>query len=253
MIHNSHRYSNLNISWVFFDMGGVLIDSSLLFSYIAKKLYRELPIDPEVLREKLSYHFIRLKSQSFRTVRKLFYNSFLEVAKEFNLDLTIAKKLAYKTSKLYTDFFINHAKLYPDVLPCLQTLRKRGFKLGIISDADMDVLKVEIKRLGIEEYFNVIVVSSEVKVYKPSKKIFTAALMKAGCQASKAVYIGDSDVDSGSKEVGMIFIRLVRWKKQHKPRHLKADFIVYNLYEAIRIITGESQEKLSRNEKVLKQ
>ncbi len=64
--------------------------------------------------------------------------------------------------------------------------------------------------MGINSFFNAIVVSDEIGWRKPSAKIFQDALNKLGVEAKNAVYIGDSPIEDikGAKQVGLktIFI-----------------------------------------------
>ena len=52
-----------NIKWIFFDVGGVLVDSRPLFSYIADSLYWKLQVDAEFLKERIIHNFARLKPE----------------------------------------------------------------------------------------------------------------------------------------------------------------------------------------------
>ena len=228
-----------NIKWVFFDMGGVLVDSRPLFSYIADSLYRKLQVDAEFLKERIIHNFARLKSEKgFKTARRLFYESLLEIVRELNVEAALAQQIAIEAGKLYADFFVNHVQLYPDALACLESLKNLRYRLGVISDADWNVLKAEMKRLGILKYFSVIVASSKVRSYKPNRKIFTSALKLARCRPNEAVYIGDSEVDAGSKRAGLTFILLDRGEKElAEPAHLNPDITVNNLHEVINLLT----------------
>jgi len=227
------------VKWVFFDMGGVLVDSGPLFSYIAENLCLKLHVDVEFLRERIIRHFARLKSEErFKSAKRLFYESLLEIAKELHIEPALAQRVAIEARRLYAEFFASRVQLYPDALTCLEALESLGFKLGVISDADWDVLKVEMERLNILKYFSVIIASSRVRSYKPSLKIFTSALKLARCRRGEAVYIGDAEVDMGSKQAGFIFILLDRGEKElAKNVYLNADIIVGNLKEVVNLFT----------------
>jgi len=125
------------VKWVFFDMGGVLVDSGPLFSYIAENLCLKLHVDVEFLRERIIRHFERLKSEKrFKSVKRLFYESLIEIAKELHIEQALAQRVADETRRLYAEFFASSVQLYPDALACLEALKSLGFKLGVISDAD---------------------------------------------------------------------------------------------------------------------
>ena len=90
-------------------------------------------------------------------------------------------------------FGVNNATLYDDVVPILQYLRGAGFKLAIVSnwDTPLDPLT---ERLGIAEYFDVIVASHDARVRseKPDSQIFNYALVAVGVSAEEVVHVGDT-------------------------------------------------------------
>ena len=90
-------------------------------------------------------------------------------------------------------FAANSATLYDDVVPTLQHFRDEGFKLAIVSNLDTP-LDPMTKRLGIAEYFDVIVASHDARVRseKPDPHIFNYALAAVGVSAEEAVHVGDT-------------------------------------------------------------
>jgi HAD superfamily hydrolase (TIGR01549 family) len=79
-------------------------------------------------------------------------------------------------------------------------------KVGLISNfTHAPVIYSSLRRLGINTFFNVVVVSEEVGWRKPSPKIFEDALNRLGIEAKEAVYIGDSPIEDikGAKEAGL--------------------------------------------------
>jgi putative hydrolase of the HAD superfamily len=84
------------------------------------------------------------------------------------------------------------------VLPTLESLKKQGFILGLISNISMD-------RAGLERLLDVTVTAQDVGVGKPETIIFATALKQAGLTASEAIYIGDQyEVDVlGARRAGM--------------------------------------------------
>ena len=80
-----------------------------------------------------------------------------------------------------------------DSVPTLQHFRDEGFKLAIVSNLDTP-LDPMTKRLGIAEYFDVIVASHDARVRseKPDPHIFNYALAAVGVSAEEAVHVGDT-------------------------------------------------------------
>jgi putative hydrolase of the HAD superfamily len=79
---------------------------------------------------------------------------------------------------------------YDDVLPTLETLKKRGLVIGLISNVAQD-MESTFTRLGLQPYLNFKVTSAEVGYDKPHPEIFEAALKKAEVKPNESLYIGD--------------------------------------------------------------
>src|SRR5215475_10384723 len=101
--------------------------------------------------------------------------------------------------------------VYADVEPALEELKRRGLKLGVISNFDSrlyDVLSV----CGIGHFFDSVHVSARVGAAKPDAAIFQAALSHHAVEARRAWHVGDSlreDVD-GAIAAGINAILLDR-------------------------------------------
>jgi len=93
---------------------------------------------------------------------------------------------------------------YPFVPGLLEELRRRGVRLGVISNWDPSAKPI-LAKLGLLDFFETTIISSEVGISKPNKAIFEIALKKAGIKASECLYVGDNYYDDavGAKSVGM--------------------------------------------------
>ncbi|HEX2203544.1 MAG TPA: HAD-IA family hydrolase [Longimicrobium sp.] len=72
----------------------------------------------------------------------------------------------------------------------LEELKARGYRLGVVSNADgrVEALLVE---LGLRPHFEVVVDSGDVGVEKPDPRIFRLALERMGVEPHEAAYVGD--------------------------------------------------------------
>ncbi len=100
----------------------------------------------------------------------------------------------------------------------LNTLKARGFHLGLISNAahDEDV-QMLVDRHALREYFEVILTSAAAGIRKPAPRIFALALAHWGCPASHAVMVGDTlgaDI-LGAHNAGMPAIWVTRYAGRH--------------------------------------
>jgi HAD superfamily hydrolase (TIGR01549 family) len=95
-------------------------------------------------------------------------------------------------------------KVYDDAIPTLNTLKKRGLILGLISNVAQD-MESTYEKLGLQPYLDFKVTSAEVGFDKPRPEIFLAALKKAAVRAEEALYAGDQyQIDIvGARGVGI--------------------------------------------------
>ena len=103
-------------------------------------------------------------------------------------------------------FAADAATLYDDTVPTLEHLRDAGFKLAIVSNWDTP-LNPLTERLGIAQYFDIIVASHDARVRsaKPDPHIFNYTLAAVGVSAEEVVHVGDTyEADIiGAKNVGI--------------------------------------------------
>jgi len=97
----------------------------------------------------------------------------------------------------------------------LERLKNRGCGLGIISNWDPSA-RSTLARQGIADYFDPIIISSEVGIEKPDERIFLLALEKAGVSASQCLYVGDNYYDDaiGAMKVGMPSVIINRFERK---------------------------------------
>jgi putative hydrolase of the HAD superfamily len=77
-----------------------------------------------------------------------------------------------------------------DVLPALASLRARGFRLVVVSNAN-GTLHHAFDRLGLTAAFDVIVDSHREGVEKPDPRFFQIALERSGARAETTMHVGD--------------------------------------------------------------
>ncbi len=84
-------------------------------------------------------------------------------------------------------------QLEEDAIPTLISLRARGYRLGMISNAGDDIdVQTLIDNHGLRLYFEVILVSAAVGIRKPNPRIFHMALDALGCPLAQAAMVGDT-------------------------------------------------------------
>jgi len=83
-------------------------------------------------------------------------------------------------------------RIYEDVRPALAALSARGFRLAAVSNWDERLVPL-LGRLGLDEYFDALVVSCEAGHTKPAPEIFHLAARRLRLEPNQVLHIGDSE------------------------------------------------------------
>ncbi len=95
--------------------------------------------------------------------------------------------------------------LMPNTMEVMEYLRKRGYRMLIITNGFNEVQWIKLKACGLEQYFDLMLTSENVGHQKPDVRIFEQALREAGCKPSRALMVGDDfEVDIvGARNAGI--------------------------------------------------
>ena len=104
--------------------------------------------------------------------------------------LAVQEAFAVSITQLLRTLSIRRFRPFPDTLRTLQTLRG-AFRLGIITDAQRVFVEPELVQAGVDEYFEVRVISSDYGFRKPDQRLFETALQLLDVRPSDAIYAGD--------------------------------------------------------------
>lgn len=87
----------------------------------------------------------------------------------------------------------------------LDALRSRGYRLGVVSNADGRVRQL-LEEAGLASRLEIILDSAEVGVEKPDPRIFHAATQRLGLSPELCAYVGDIyEIDIvGAREAGLL-------------------------------------------------
>jgi len=106
-------------------------------------------------------------------------------------------------------------RLYPDTLPCLEELKRRGLPMGIISqnlDTNEELRNHALQINHIGDYFSVVATSESMGYDKPDPRLFVEAAKLTGHTPESIVHVGDKiDMDvEGAMAAGMQAILIDR-------------------------------------------
>ena len=203
-----------SIRAVTFDVGGTLIEPwpsiGDVYGQVAQR--HGIQISPEVLNQRFA--------AAWKTRKNFGYNKsdWSELVDETFAGLATTRPSASFFPELYQQFAGAAAwRIYEDVRPCLDRLRRCGIKLGAISNWD-ERLRPLLKALALDRYFDAIVISNEESGRKPGAEIFRAAASQLKTPPQAILHIGDSRVEDfeGARAAGFQALLLTRGRAAGK-------------------------------------
>ena len=207
---------------VFFDLWDTLV-----YSYL-KEISHEI-IDRLNLRGKREFWY-GWETVSTKPIEKMdeVIMSFCKAVRRensFNLVKKILEDLERKTI------------VFEDVRPTLEFLKKKGLKLGLITNTDKPSFLLARKKLKLEEFFEIIITSFETGLLKPNPEIFSLAVRKLGFNFKECVMVGDNLADDIfiPHKLGMLTV-LVDRKNIFGKKPEDTDYLIDNLLELRNLI-----------------
>jgi len=118
--------------------------------------------------------------------------------------------LAQVLRKMYS-ISESHWQLENDAVPMLEVLKKKGFHLGLISNAgDAENVYHLLEKGGLHSFFEIVVISAETGIRKPHPSIFKKAINYFNTVPEHCIMVGDTlDADilgASVLDIGTIWI-----------------------------------------------
>jgi putative hydrolase of the HAD superfamily len=201
------------IKAVLFDLGGTLIKSTSI-PIVCKRILTRHGIQVHGTIDETALNEI---AKEMPRDYKLPYREFWRI---YNIKMLRKLKLnenLEELAEIITDEWWDNAdpELYAEVKNTLQALRKRGLKLGIVTNGFHKDIDDILLRVNMTEQFDVAVGVDDVGKPKPKKKIFSYALKKLAINPNESLFVGDSlESDyKGAEKAGLKSILIDRENK----------------------------------------
>ena len=116
-----------------------------------------------------------------------------------------ADALGFQSAQLFRIASMEYIRLYPHVLEALETLRKQGYRLWLLSNAQRAFTAYELRYLGLDDQFDGIYISSDYGCRKPDRRFLGTLLQEQGLKPENCLMIGnDRDTDiAGAQAMGL--------------------------------------------------
>jgi putative hydrolase of the HAD superfamily len=130
--------------------------------------------------------------------------------------------------------------LAPTTHALLESLRARGLKLGLVSNAFDPgwLLHRDLEQMGIAERLDFAVFSSEVGKRKPHPAIFEHALEALEVEPQQAVFVGDRLYEDvrGAGELGMTTVQALWFRADEQADGREPDFEAFTQMDVLNVV-----------------
>jgi putative hydrolase of the HAD superfamily len=120
-----------------------------------------------------------------------------------------AERLAPAAQRRLKEDYKPEPWIPPDVPETLQALKNAGLTLGVVSNRPQSFSQ-EIHDIGLEDYFDLLLASGEIGLWKPDPAIFRYALEQLSVRPEQTVYVGDNYYADivGARQAGLFPVLL---------------------------------------------
>lgn len=167
--------STRSITTLLFDWDGTVVDSAQLGLTAYEKAFAELgiPFDHET--------YCAVYSPNWLSVYE---------------GLGLPKEQWQRADELWTRHYDEQsAELISGAGETIAELRKRDYRLGVVSSGNDCRVNREIEKLGLAELFEVVVCHEQIRNRKPDPEGLETAMRSLGCSQTEVGYVGDTPED----------------------------------------------------------
>ena len=222
-----------------FDLYGTLIDINTdeekdeLWEKVAI-LYRNKKAKYTATELKIAYHKfveeekvkVKKENPSFEYIDIKLENVFLKLfsAQNINVDKSYIKTVA--TS--FRSYSTTYIKLYDGVIDLLKTLKNKGKKIYLLSNAQRIFTENELNMFNLMEFFDGVMISSDVCCSKPDRHFYKTLLEKYNLKKEETIMIGNDSVADieGAKNVGIDALYIHQNISPDIKKPLKSDYTI---------------------------
>ena len=167
--------------WATFDCYGTLVDWN---AGIGRELGRVLGGDAARLLGR--YHEIEPQIQAAEPAlayRQVMARVLEDLAREEGVELPDSERDALGSS-------LPSWPVFPDAPPALSALRSRGWKLGVLTNSDRDLIEASIEAIGVP--FDIVIPAGEIDSYKPAHRHWEEFFARTGADRGHHVHVAQS-------------------------------------------------------------
>lgn len=167
---------------VFFDLDGVLIDTYRVWYHLFNQTLEYFGYRPITLR----------------TFAQNWGQSTEEDVRIFMPDVKLNDVVTFFSKNFIK--FIKYMKVNKDARKALAGLKSNGLKIGCLTNSHRDITEFEIRKSGLDKYFDIVITADDVKRPKPDPEMILKACKKLRVKKNEIIFIGDTMTDLKTAE-----------------------------------------------------
>lgn len=139
---------------------------------------------------------------------------------------------------------------FPGIKEIIKTLHGANYKLGIVSNNSTESIKMGLKHLDLEHYFETIITRDDVSETKPSPEGIQKMLHVMDLNQEHALFIGDTSNDILAAKQAGIHSVMVGWSHMHIDdiMTLEPDYIILLPEHILNVIEALNTENALQNQ-----
>jgi 2-haloacid dehalogenase len=154
--------------------------------------------------KQLQYSLLRSLMGRHRNFWQLTEDGLVYACKSLGLELTPERRQRLMDAYLTLDTF-------PDVRPGLETLRRKGVRLAILSNGEPHTLRATAQHAGILPLLDEIISAEEVRTFKPSPLVYNLASTRMSVPADEIGFVSSNSWDiAGAGSAGLTTVWVQR-------------------------------------------
>ena len=206
---------------IIFDLDGTVADTDETIVKTYQELYSVFKPEEKVEVSKL----LTFSGPPIReTMKKEFAN--------YDTDFMI-EEYQRRTKKYYE----RYVRTYPYVKETLLELKKRGIKIGVVTNKVRSATIITFDLCDLNDVFDVVVCQDDVKNSKPNKEHMEKAFELLGVkQLEDVLYVGDNDIDFVSADNAGIDAMLVKFAPRSLNMEEKFKYTITSFKEVLNYV-----------------
>ena len=164
--------------------------------------------------------------------KRFFFEMLLE-----RLGQSADKKTLVRLEGENNKVFLEELELYPGVIGVLKFCKNKNLVIGAISNNTTEGMKRMMKKFHLSKYFDIILISEEMRYEKSSLVPFKLFIAKTGLKPKECLMVGNrQDEDMLAKKVGMKTVLVSKVNLPVVGDSESADYEIGNIKDIIPII-----------------